>query len=269
MALIANLLLAPKLADSVAALHRRYAGLDQLAEYKRQLESPSDTMARLQADTSPQADVSEAFELAQQRLATTQLEQKADGKQAQNVNRDDEAMPPECEAMWMHDKYQKTFVDTLTRRKIKQYLEWGGGGSTLCSSRLVEQVTTIEHNEEWCKLLREQLQDKNVTNVNLICSAVEWTQFGTSPEGDGTYEEFHDYVDAIDTLDIPHFDVVFIDGRARVPCAKKALGYISSDSVLMVHDFQREFYHTPMLQWYEELEKFIEWPELGVLKPKL
>jgi hypothetical protein len=146
IALVANLLLAPKLADSVAALHRRYAGLDQLAEYKRQLESPSDTMAGLQADTSPQADVSEAFELAQQRLATTQLEQKADGnEQAQNVNRDDVAMPPECEAMWMHDKYRKTFVDTLTRRKIKQYLEWGGGGSTLCSSRLVEQGTAPPH----------------------------------------------------------------------------------------------------------------------------
>jgi hypothetical protein len=90
--------------------------------------------------------VSEAFELAQQRLATTQLEQKADGnEQAQNVNRDDVAMPPECEAMWMHDKYRKTFVDTLTRRKIKQYLEWGGGGSTLCSSRLVEQGTAPPH----------------------------------------------------------------------------------------------------------------------------
>jgi hypothetical protein len=97
-------------------------------------------------------------------------------------------------------------------------------------------VTTIEHNEAWCASLREQLKANNVTNVNLICSPVAWHSFGMScmlplwflhawlscphvrdsgetPEGDGTYEQFQDYVDMVDTLGIPHIDVVFIDGR--------------------------------------------------------
>jgi hypothetical protein len=51
-------------------------------------------------------------------------------------------MPPECQAMWMADGDKKTFVRTLASRKVQQYVEWGGGGSTLCASRLVANGTS-------------------------------------------------------------------------------------------------------------------------------
>jgi hypothetical protein len=95
---------------------------------------------------------------------------------------------------------------------------------------------------------------------------------------DGTYEDFAEYVDAVDHVGIAHYDAVFIDGRcvsvlsvarhvasskdsdmwsllilcsctlahtflpsrrARTACAKKALGYIGNDSLVMLHDWQR------------------------------
>lgn len=250
------------LADSVAALekdiHDKSNADQRLREAVAQLVQKAN-------------DQEEKKEKEKKPLPTTVVAFKGEKVGGKNAEGDDDvAMPPECEAMWLSDVDKKTFVRGLTSRKVQQYIEWGGGGSTLCSSRLVPNVTTIEHNEAWCKSLREQLQAKNVTNVNLICSPVAWQSFGSTPEGDGTYEQFRDYVDTIDTLGISHFDAVFIDGRARVACARKALGYISSDSLVMVHDWQRAHY-SAITEWYDVVNKpyYEQRDVLALLRKKL
>jgi hypothetical protein len=40
-------------------------------------------------------------------------------------------------------------------------------------------VTTIEHHKESCEKLKVTLAQANITNVNLICSPVAWTELGT------------------------------------------------------------------------------------------
>ena len=44
--------------------------------------------------------------------------------------------------------------------------------------------------------------------------------------------------------------MVLIDGRSRAACAQKALDYISSDSIVFIHDFWLRPEYRPALQNY-------------------
>jgi len=68
-------------------------------------------------------------------------------------------------------------------------------------------------------------------------------------KSDGTYEQFTKYIDGISLFNVPTFDVIFVDGRARVAAAWKALPYLGPNSTLFIHDWDRKEYH-PILQWY-------------------
>ena len=57
----------------------------------------------------------------------------------------------------------------------------------------------------------------------------------------------------MDNLGVDHFDIVFIDGRARTDCAYKVLNYIDEDSIVFIHDFwPRPEYHK-VFDYYTEV----------------
>lgn len=63
---------------------------------------------------------------------------------------------------------------------------------------------------------------------------------------------FKKYVDAVTRLNEPTFDVVLIDGRARVACALKVLPYLSPTSTVILHDARRTAY-AALDDWYDEV----------------
>lgn len=68
-------------------------------------------------------------------------------------------------------------------------------------------------------------------------------------KGDGTEREFREYIDSISFFNVSSFDMVFVDGRARVACAKAALPYMTPNSTLFLHDWDRKEY-SDVTQWY-------------------
>jgi hypothetical protein len=52
-----------------------------------------------------------------------------------------EGLPEVCVRMWMTRTDMVAFYKLLSPRRVKEYLEYGGGGSTLCASQLVEHGT--------------------------------------------------------------------------------------------------------------------------------
>jgi hypothetical protein len=52
-----------------------------------------------------------------------------------------EGLPEMCVRMWMTRTDMVAFYKLLSSRRVKEYLEYGGGGSTLCASQLVEHGT--------------------------------------------------------------------------------------------------------------------------------
>lgn len=114
--------------------------------------------------------------------------------------------------------------------------EFGGGGSTLWLADLGARVTVAEHDREWFEVLREQLGDTAVTLLS------EPSTEGTigSVKSPGMF--FDDYVGLIAGQPDEHFDLVIVDGRARVGCGLAAMSKIRPGGTLLLDDSHRPRY---------------------------
>ncbi len=111
-------------------------------------------------------------------------------------------------------------------------LEWGSGASTFAIAKKVKRVCSIEHNRDWFNELIDQMPG----NVHL-CYVPQNSE--PQPGHDGTRKEFYDYIQkAIQLADIyGKFDIIFIDGRARVACAEICHLIGHKDTQVFVHDY--------------------------------
>jgi len=177
--------------------------------------------------------------------------------------------PMMAEADW------KYIESTLKRMKVKTFVEWGSGSSTLYFAKLAKTYVTIEHNPGWCGEVMMSLWQRGIDNVKYICEPV--TQGYRGWKGgwfEGSFSQFKQYVTAVDIVSAGTggtLDAVLVDGRARLACAMYVMQYLNKDSIVFVHDFSRGPYKTDLEEYYT-----LEWespltqigPRLGMLKPK-
>ena len=144
----------------------------------------------------------------------------------------------------------------------------------------MKKYYSIEHNLDWFWVVQQEIYDDKLDNTEIhLCDIPKgvptkreefWDKYDDNllyaqqnlstniPKlDDCVYPRdkyiWHEYIDFIDTLDIPKLDVVFIDGRARSDCAYKVLNYIDEDSIVFIHDFwPREEYHK-VFDYYDEV----------------
>jgi len=152
----------------------------------------------------------------------------------------------------------------------KDVLEWGSGGSTNFFSQFVKHWDTVEHDAVWASKIKQQA----LKGVDYHSVPINWK---ASTRRDGNYDEFKEYVEFPKTLN-KQWDVIFIDGRARVACAESVLRnhLLKKDGIVVVHDWERD--HTnkdpdsnykKMLKYYDVVTEDISGPRhLGILKPK-
>lgn len=137
----------------------------------------------------------------------------------------------------------------LSKLKPEHYvLEYGSGSSTTEIAQKVKQVVSIEHQEDWYLKIKNTLP----SNVELILSKPNMSY----EEGGhcGTYEEFETYVNS--PVNRGPFDIIYIDGRARVECAKLCSKMATKDTLIFIHDFDREEYQSilSILEYVEHVE---------------
>ena len=126
------------------------------------------------------------------------------------------------------NKSEKNFLFSHLNNNQK-VLEYGSGESTLEISKIVKTVLSIEHQKKWY----EEISKKIPSNVDLILREpnLPYIEGGNC----GTYDQFKEYVDY--PLNHGPFDVIFIDGRARVSCASICNKISNKDTLIFVHDF--------------------------------
>lgn len=175
----------------------------------------------------------------------------------------EQEQPLNYSAIWMGREEADVFLKYM-RQGVRLYLEWGSGGSTLNFAPLTqEKAYSIEHDENWCKQMQEELAVRDLANkVEIHCVPVRrgYLGWGKSPFEEGTYEQFESYINEIDLLDEPIFDLILIDGRARVPAAIKSLAYISENSLVVIHDGKRIKQGDPSHD-YADVEKYYDFIE--------
>lgn len=121
-------------------------------------------------------------------------------------------------------------------------LEYGSGQSTIEIAEKCNEIVSIEHQEEW--------YNKNAPSKPSNCEILLRKPTLHYVEGGhcGTYDEFKDYIEA--PLAKAPFDVIFIDGRARVACASICGKLGHKDTIVFIHDFHRPEYQEA-LQYLE------------------
>ena len=101
--------------------------------------------------------------------------------------------------------------------------EYGGGGSTLWFLDRGAQVITVEHDDAWAaELLGHTGSSRDFALVR-------------HPAGE-------QYVGAIDRYPDGYFDVVVVDGRDRVRCARAAMAKVRPGGLLILDDVDRPRY---------------------------
>jgi len=108
--------------------------------------------------------------------------------------------------------------------------EWGSGGSTVWFIDRGATVTSIEHDERWYERMRGAVTAPST--IRLIAptptGSILWRH------GPGFFD---DYVGAIREWPDESFDLVAIDGAARLECAMAAKPKVRLGGFILVDDF--------------------------------
>jgi len=132
--------------------------------------------------------------------------------------------------------------------------EYGGGGSTLWLARQVQQVTTVEHDADWCASLDQSLRVRSVTNVNLLACPPQADGLTGSADlpngityGSSVWQgNFETYVRSIDRFPNDTLDFVLVDGRSRAACVVHAARKVRPGGLLVLDDSDRPRYQHAM-----------------------
>jgi hypothetical protein len=129
----------------------------------------------------------------------------------------------------------------LAGRPNARVFEYGSGASTVWLARRAAAVRTVEHDPEFADAVRELLDGfDNVEVVTVPATPLEPGCDGvTSERAKGL--DFSDYVAAIERLGWT-FDLIVIDGRARVESFRRAAPYLADDGLLVFDDVERSRY---------------------------
>lgn len=134
--------------------------------------------------------------------------------------------------MFTNINEEKFFLKHLS--KNHKVLEYGSGQSTIQIADLTKEVVSVEHQEAWFNKINEN----RPSNCRIILAKPDlpYVEGGHC----GLYNEFKTYVET--PKNFAPFDIILIDGRARVACASicNILGH--KDTLVFIHDFDRPEY---------------------------
>jgi predicted O-methyltransferase YrrM len=116
----------------------------------------------------------------------------------------------------------------------KTVFEFGTGGSTIRYAQVCKSVTSVEDNQEWLNIVQDRVNNKKITNVNLLYHYFDFDKpkdFASS-----------NYLKAYDPS--KKYDVVVIDGqdqsfKERIECFKYVEPTIKEGGMIVVDDWWR------------------------------
>lgn len=153
--------------------------------------------------------------------------------------------------MFTLKKEEEFFLNNIN--KNSKVLEYGSGISTIEIAKKCGSILSMEHQEVWYDKNKSLLPN----NSQIVLKKPDLPYI----EGNhcGTYEEFKSYIEY--PIDKGPFDIILIDGRARVSCASICHKMAHNDTIIFVHDFHREEYkkileYLHLIEQVETMAKF-------------
>jgi predicted O-methyltransferase YrrM len=108
-----------------------------------------------------------------------------------------------------------------------EVFEFGCGASTLFFASRVKQVSGLETNETWLKIVKNFLQEKDLKNVklNLMADGLVNDDYQNFAKNSGK-----------------KFDLIVIDSLKRFECAKNVIAALKPEGAVILDDSERKNY---------------------------
>jgi len=177
----------------------------------------------------------------------------------------EEQIPWTCFALtrWLQDRL----------RPEMQIFEWGSGSSTLFFSNYVAKITSVEHEAKWFDLVNETLS-KSTKHRDIDYRLVEPKALSQADDQDLHYRSgkagcdslcFKDYATAIRRFENNFFDLIFVDGRARVQCIEESIDKLKNGGYLVLDNSDYIRYEDSLSRIRRE--SMSDWQELQFAGP--
>lgn len=137
-------------------------------------------------------------------------------------------------------------------------LEYGVGGSTIMASEMAgKTITSVETDQSWVETINSWVAQNPVKSVpDVIWANIGPTKAWGRPANDESWQDFVKYPLEIWSLeDVPHPDIVFVDGRFRAGCVLATAFSCKKKTRVLVDDYVRR-------TSYHAIEKFVGKPHL-------
>jgi hypothetical protein len=145
-------------------------------------------------------------------------------------------------AWWSYPAMRRV-DEFLSERPEARIFEYGAGASTVWLAKRAAQIDSVEHDSRWAESVREMLAG-TVDNAKLhVVPPTAATVDTTVRSGrvGHTDLDFANYVSTIDEVGGP-FDLIVVDGRARVDAFRRALDHLTDDGVVVFDNIKRKRY---------------------------
>lgn len=127
--------------------------------------------------------------------------------------------------------------------------EYGSGASTVWLGRRAAEVVSVEHHPGFAEVMRKVLADARLEGTTRLLEVppVEGSAAPVVPSA-RKGEDGRDYADYVASIEqVPgDFDLIVVDGRARVACLDMAVRRLAVGGLVLFDDSQRPRYHRGM-----------------------
>ena len=126
--------------------------------------------------------------------------------------------------------------------------EYGSGGSTLWLVGRGMNVVSVENDPGWWNEVTRACPTASILLAEMADTGTSYSPHDPAGKA-GFYDE---YVSAIDRYEDRSFDLVIVDGRARVECVRHSIPKVRPDGLLLLDDSERDRYreaHALLQSW--------------------
>lgn len=148
----------------------------------------------------------------------------------------------ELDVAWWSYPAMERVDEFLSTRPEARIFEYGAGASTAWLAKRAAQVHSVEHDAQFVTYVRELLGDTPGVTLHAVepTPATAETVVRSARSGH-TELDFGAYVATIDEVG-GEFDLVVVDGRARVDAFRRALDHLKDGGVVVFDNIRRKRY---------------------------
>jgi len=148
---------------------------------------------------------------------------------------------------WLSPSSVRFLKNYLT--KEMSGLEFGSGISTLFIAPKVNQLISVEHNEQWYQMISDRFKNERISNVDYrFIAQNDSIQFSaksfemTEKLGFEVRKDYVNYYMTVESIPDNSLDFLLVDGRARPECLYYAFSKMKKNGLVILDNSEREHY---------------------------